>query len=147
MSAKYCILGGFIRWGKFWLFGKGNQSKFTTLKIFLNFLGLSVADSILERLQASAITFHYCLEIWTVCTMQFKCIVYNWPSWNLKGKFRFQLIPSEINLTVPKLQKKLDLKKSLFERNILVKSVESNIYVFIFCHSRKKLLCKTNTVE
>ena len=63
MSAKYCIIRGFIYWGKFWLFGKRNQSKFTPLKCFFNFLGLLAADNFLERLTVLIKTFHYCLEI------------------------------------------------------------------------------------
>ena len=61
--------------------------------------------------------------------------------WDIKEKFRFQLIPSKINLTVPKLQRRLDLKKVSLKGTNLVKSVQSNIYFFIFCHSHEKLLC------
>ena len=35
------------------------------------------------------------------------------------------------------------LKKVFVKVTYLVKSVQSNIYVFIFCHSHKKLLCNS----
>ena len=84
--------------------------------------------------------------------MQGKCIVYNWPSWKLKGKFRFQLILSDINLTVSKLQETRSYKKSFWKTHTWL-NLFKVIFTFFFFSiltksffAKQKVLNKTHLV-